>query len=378
MGDFGVCLITHTFWFHEAHLESSTSNAQDAWKADAPESSGNSNPTATLTNPLADQMETLIVETSIPSISDTNGVEDDLSNMENNISASPTPTFRIHKDHPKKPKKIFDALKDPSWVEAMQEELLQFEIQNVWSLVDCPEGVRPIGTKWVLKNKKNERGIVIKKKARLVAHGHTQEEGIDYKEVFAPVARIEAIRLFLAHASFIGFTDPEFPARDYKVEKAMYGLRQAPRAWLFNTPMDKENPWGKDETSKDVDLHIYRSMIGSLMYLTASRPDIMFDVYACARHQVTPKECRMHAVKRIFRYLKGHPKLGIWYPKDSPFDLVAYSDSDYGGATQDRKSTTRGCQFLDRRLISWKCKKQTIVATSTTEAEYVAAASGCG
>nr|GFC63649.1 uncharacterized mitochondrial protein AtMg00810-like [Tanacetum cinerariifolium] len=145
----------------------------------------------------------------------------------------------------------------------------------------------------------------------------------------------------------------------------------------LNTPMDKENPWGKDETGKDVDLHLYRSMIGSLMYLTASRPDIMFAV-CCARHQVTPKECHLHAVKRIFRYLKGHPKLGLWYPKESPFDLVAYSDSDYGGASQDRKSTTRGSQFLGRRLISWQCKKQTIVATSTTEAEYVAAASYCG
>nr|GEW27780.1 hypothetical protein [Tanacetum cinerariifolium] len=143
-----------------------------------------------------------------------------------------------------------------------------------------------------------------------------------------------------------------------------------------NTPMDKENPWGKDGTRKDVDLHLYRSMIGSLMYLTASRPDIMFAICACARHQVTPKECHMHAVKRIFRYFKGHPKLGVWYPKDSPFDLVAYSDSDYGGATQDRKSTTEGCQFLGRRLISWKCKKQKIVSTSTTKAEYVAAACG--
>nr|GEZ64951.1 putative ribonuclease H-like domain-containing protein [Tanacetum cinerariifolium] len=145
-----------------------------------------------------------------------------------------------------------------------------------------------------------------------------------------------------------------------------------------NTPIDKENPWGKDGTGKDVDLHLYRSMIRSLMYLTASRPDIMFAVCACARHQVTPKECYLHAVKRIFRYLKGHPKLGLWYRKDSPFDLVAYSDSDYGGASQDHKSTIGGCQFLGRRLISWQCKKQTIIATSTTEAEYVAAASCCG
>nr|GFB68684.1 hypothetical protein [Tanacetum cinerariifolium] len=110
-----------------------------------------------------------------------------------------------------------------------------------------------------------------------------------------------------------------------------------------NTLMDKENPWGKDKTRKDVELHLYRSMIGSLMYLTASIPEIMFVVCACARHQVTPKECHLHAVKRIFRYLKGHPKLGLWYPKESPFNIVAYSDSNYGGATQDHKSTTGGC-----------------------------------
>nr|GEZ22854.1 uncharacterized mitochondrial protein AtMg00810-like [Tanacetum cinerariifolium] len=119
-------------------------------------------------------------------------------------------------------------------------------------------------------------------------------------------------------------------------------------------------------------------MIGSLMYLTASRPDIMFAICACAWHQVTLKECHLHAVKRIFRYLKGHPKLGLWYPKASSFDLVAYSDSDYGGAFQDSKSTTRGSQFLGRRLISCQYKKKTIVATSTIEAKYVAAASCCG
>nr|GFB41592.1 hypothetical protein [Tanacetum cinerariifolium] len=247
-----------------------------------------------------------------------------------------------------------------------------------------------------------------------------------------------------------GFQDPDFLAKVYKVEKAMYGLHQAPRAWYVyvddiifgssypqlcrefkalihekfqmsamgelnfflglqvlqkedgiflsqdkyvgdilkkfgyldvkssNTPMDKENPWGKDESGKDVDHHLYRFMIRSLTYLTASRLDIMFVVCACARHQVTPKECHLHIVKRIFRYLKGHHKLGLWYPKESPFDLVACSDSNYGGATQDRKSTSGGCQFLGRRLISWQCKKQTIVATSTTEAEYVAAASCCG
>ncbi|GJY75618.1 hypothetical protein Tco_0480734 [Tanacetum coccineum] len=114
------------------------------------------------------------------------------------------------------------------------------------------------------------------------------------------------------------------------------------------------------------------------MYLTTFRPDIMFVVCACTRFQVTPKVLHLHAVKRIFRYLKGQPKLGLWYPKDSPFDLEAYTDSDYAGASLDRKSTTGGCQFLRRRLISWQCKKQIIVANSTTKAKYVAASNCCG
>ncbi|GJW07522.1 putative ribonuclease H-like domain-containing protein [Tanacetum coccineum] len=402
------------------------------------------------------------------------------------------PLFMLHMDlfSPTfiEPTSIAKALSDSSWVEAMQEELLQFKLQQVWILVDLPNGKKAIGTKWVFRNKKDERGIMIRNKARLVAQGHRQEEGIDYEEVFAPVARIEAIRLFLAYASFMGFLvyqmdvnsaflygtikeevyvtqppgfkDPDHPDKVYKVVKALYGLHQAPRAWYetlanyllqhrvyvdvlsgftnkelctgfeklmkdkfqmismgeltfflglqvqqkedgifisqdkyvakilkkFNysdvktasTPVDLEKPLVKDGDADDVDVHLYRSMIGSLMYLTASRPDIMFAVCACARFQVTPKTSHLLAVKRIFRYLKSKPNLGLWYSRDSPFELVAYTDSDYAGATLDRKSTTGGCQFLGNRLISWQCKKQTVVATSTTEAEYVAAASCCG
>ncbi|GJT56756.1 putative ribonuclease H-like domain-containing protein [Tanacetum coccineum] len=144
-----------------------------------------------------------------------------------------------------------------------------------------------------------------------------------------------------------------------------------------STPVDLEKSLIKDGDVTDVDEHLYRSMIGSLMYLTAFRPDMMFAVCACARFQVTPKTSHLLAVKRIFRYLKGKPTLGLWYSRDSLFELVAYTDSDYAGATQDRKSTTRGCQFLGNRLIFWQCKKQTMVATSTTKAEYVAAASCC-
>ncbi|KAJ9552679.1 hypothetical protein OSB04_016724 [Centaurea solstitialis] len=409
------------------------------------------------------------------------------------------------------PKKAHDAMKDPSWIEAMQEELLQFVLQHVWDLVDLPRGHRVIGTKWIFRNKTDERGIVIKNKARLVAQGYTQEEGIDYDDVFAPVARIEAIRLFLAFASYKGFKvyqmdvksaflygtideevyvsqppgfeDPKYPDKVYKLRKALYGLHQAPRAWydtmssyllenkfergvidktLFikrtktdmllvqiyvddiifgstkddmwkefeelmhkkfkmssmgeltfflglqvkqkperifinqskyvasmlqkfgmndakpaSTPMKTHKHLTADVEGEEVDVHHYRSMIGSLMYLTTSRPDIMFAVCVCARFQVRPKESHLHAVKRIFKYLKGQPRLGLWYPNDSSFDLVAYTDSDYGGANLDRKSTSGGCQFLGGRLVSWQCKKQTTVSQSTTEAEYIAASQCC-
>ncbi|GJU09994.1 putative ribonuclease H-like domain-containing protein [Tanacetum coccineum] len=209
------------------------------------------------------------------------------------------------------------------------------------------------------------------------------------------------------------FEDPDFPDRVYKVEKHctkmssmgeltfFLGLQvQQKKNGIFisqdkyveeilkkfgftkvktaSTPIETQKPLLKDENGEEVDVHMYRSIIGSLMYLTSSRPDIMFAVCACARYQVNPKVSHLHAVKRIFRYLKGQPKLGLWYPKDSPFDLVAYTDSDYARASLDRKSTTRGCQFLRCRLISWQCKKQTVVANSTTEAEYVAASSCCG
>ncbi|GKB06106.1 putative ribonuclease H-like domain-containing protein [Tanacetum coccineum] len=137
-----------------------------------------------------------------------------------------------------------------------------------------------------------------------------------------------------------------------------------------STPIKTNKALLKDEESEDVDVHLYRSMIGSLMYLTASRLGIMFVVCACAKFQVTPKVSYLYAVKRIFRYLKGQPKLGLWYHRYSPFDLEDFLDSDYAGASLDRKSTTRGCQFLGKRLISWQCRKQTIVANSTTEAEY--------
>nr|GEX86983.1 retrovirus-related Pol polyprotein from transposon TNT 1-94 [Tanacetum cinerariifolium] len=314
---------------------------------------------------------------------------------------------------------------------------------------------------------------------RLVAQGHTQEDGIDYEEVFAPIARIEAIRLFLAYASFMGFMvyqmdvksaflygtieeevyvcqppgfeDPDHPN---KVVKALYSLRQAPRAWYetlatyllengFQRGTIDQTLFINKQKGDILLVQIYvddiifgatnkdlcrsfemlmkdkfqMSSMGELTFFlglqvkqkkdsifisqdkyvaeilrkfgltegkSASTPIDTekpllkdFDVCACARFQVTPKASHLHAVKQIFRYLKGKPHLGLWYPKDSPFDLVAYSDSDYAGTSLDKKSTTGGCQFFRCRLISWQCKKQIVVATLSTEAEYVVAASCC-
>ncbi|GJR26681.1 putative ribonuclease H-like domain-containing protein [Tanacetum coccineum] len=331
------------------------------------------------------------------------GAEADINNLDAFMPVSPILTTRIHKDRP------------------------------VWTLVDLPNGKRDIGTKWVCKNKKDERGIVIKNKARLVAQGYTQEEGIDYDEVFAPVARIEAITLFLAYASYkdfvvyqmdvnsaflyddiiFGSTKKSLCTEFEKMMHKKFQMRSMGELTFFlglqvkqkedgiflsqdkyvteilkkfsfsdvktaSTPMETYKPLLKDTDGEDIDENLYRSMIGSLMYLTSSRPDIMFAVCACARFQVNPKVSHLHVVKRIFRYLKGQPKLGLWYPKDSPFDLVAYTDSDYARASLDRKSTTRGCQFLGCRLISWQCKKQTVVANSTTKAEYIAASNCYG
>ncbi|GJT96219.1 putative ribonuclease H-like domain-containing protein [Tanacetum coccineum] len=277
----------------------------------------------------------------------------------------------------------------------MKDELLQLKLQKVWTLVDLPYGKRAIGTKWVYINKKDERGIVVRNKARLVAQGYTQEEGIDYdkmdvKSTFLYGKIEEEVYVYQP----LGFEDPGFPDRVYKVENALYGLHQAPRAWyetlstyllenrfqrgtidktlfikkvkgdillvqvyvddiisgstkkdlctefeklihkkfqmssmgeltfflglqvkIASTPMETSKPLLKNAEAEDVDVHLYRSMIGSLMYLTASRHDIMF--------------------------------------VDSPCDLEAYTDSDYAGASLDRKSTTGSCQFLGSRLISW-------------------------
>ncbi|GJR14652.1 retrovirus-related pol polyprotein from transposon TNT 1-94 [Tanacetum coccineum] len=366
-------------------------------------------------------------------------------------------------------------------------------------------------TKWVFRNKLDENGIVSRHKARLVAQGYNQQEGIDYDETYAPVARLESIRILLAYAcaldfklfqmdvksaflnGFIneevyvaqppGFIDFEKPDHVYKLKKALYGLKQAPKAWydrlkaflikheykigmvdntlftkkkssnliiiqiyvddiifgstcqdmcdefakimhdefemsmmgelnfflglqikqmedgiFFNqskyikemlkkfgledskpmkTPMSSDTKLTKDEECESVDSTKYRGMIGSLLYLMASRPDIMFSVCLCARFQEAPKTSHLEAVKRIFRYIKGTTHLGLWYPKGTGIETVVYADSDHAGDYVDQKSTSGICTFVGCCLTSWFSKKQTALAISTTEAEYVSAGKAC-
>ncbi|WVZ80620.1 hypothetical protein U9M48_028079 [Paspalum notatum var. saurae] len=372
----------------------------------------------------------------------------------------------------------------------MHEELENFERNHVWDLVEPPPNCRPIGTKWVFKNKQGEDGMAVRNKAKL-------KEGVDYEETFAPIARLEAIRILLAFAASKGFKlqqmdvksaflngfieeevyvrqppgieSARFPNRVYKLRKALYGLKQAPRAWYarlksfllksgrggdtlivqiyvddiifdgsshalvssfaeqmsrefemslmgepqfflglqikqglegtfvhqakytrdilkkFNmgdskpltTPMSTNTALDADEDGEAMDQKEFRGMIGSLLYLTTTRPDSQFAVCLCARYQTSPRTSHRQAVKRIFRYLKFTPELGLWYSSCSSLSLRGFSDADHVGCRIDRKSTSGTCQLLGTSLVSWSSRKQASVALSTTEAEYVATASCC-
>ncbi|GJU26217.1 retrovirus-related pol polyprotein from transposon TNT 1-94 [Tanacetum coccineum] len=409
------------------------------------------------------------------------------------------------------PKTIKEAMADSAWIEAMQEELHQFDRLQVWELVDKPFGKNVIKLKWLWKNKKDEDQTVIRNKARLVAKGYAQEEGIDFEESFALVARLEAVRIFVAYAAhksfpiyqmdvkttFLngplkeevyvaqpdGFVDPDHPEKVYRLRKALYGLKQAPRAWydelsnflmskgftkgtidptLFTirygedillvqiyvddiifgstnpkfskrfeklmhsrfemslmgemkfflglqihqsprgifinqakyaleilkkhgmekgqsigTPMATKPKLDADLSGKLVDQTNYHSKIGSLMYLTSSRPDIVQEVCYCARYQARPTEKHLKEAKRIFQYLRGTINMGLWYPKDSGFELTAFSDSDHAECIDTHKSTSGGIQFLGDKSVSWMSKKQVCTAMSSAEVEYVVLSASC-
>ncbi|KAK6115531.1 hypothetical protein DH2020_007800 [Rehmannia glutinosa] len=260
----------------------------------------------------------------------------------------------------------------------MQEELNQFERNKVWELVQRPTHQNVIGTKWVFRNKMNEEGFLVRNKARLVAKGYSQEEGIDFDETFAPVARLEVIRMFLAYAAHKNFIVYQMDVKsaflngflEEKVyveqppgfeQKTLGGLqiKQCQEGiYISQSKYTKEllkkfgieegrtvstlwQPTSKLTKMKKASRLMNPSigMIGSLLYLTASRPDILHAVCLCARFQSNPKESHMSAVKRIFRYLKGTIQYGLFYPKNENFSLKGYSDSDYAGNIDDRKST---------------------------------------
>jgi len=406
---------------------------------------------------------------------------------------------------------VDEALSDDGWILAMQEELNQFQRNDVWVLVPKPHNKNIIGTKWVFRNKMNEQSEVVRNKARLVAQGYSQQEGIDYTETFALVARLEAIRLLLSYtvnhgiilyqmdvkSAFLngviseevfvkkppGFEDLKYPDHGFKQKKSLYGLKQAPRAWydrlsnflikndfkrgqvdttlfrrtlekdilvvqiyvddiifgstnaslckefsklmqdefemsmmgelkiflgiqinqskdgvyvhqtkytkeilkkfkledckVMNTPIHPTCTLSIEDTGSKVDQKLYRSMIGSLLYLIASRPDILFSVYLSARFQSDPRESHLTAIKRNFRYLKGTTNLGLLYRKSLDYKLVGFCDADYAGDRIQIKSNSGNCQFLGENLISWASKRQATIVLSTTEAEYISATSCC-
>nr|GEV35766.1 uncharacterized mitochondrial protein AtMg00810-like [Tanacetum cinerariifolium] len=232
------------------------------------------------------------------------GAEADFSNLETTVTVSPIPTTRVHKDNP--------------------------VTQIIGDLSSAPQT--------------RSMTMMIKEKG-------FKDPNYPYKVYKVVKALYGCIKLLKLGLQVKQKQDRIFISQDKYVAETLrkFGLTERKSA---STPIDTEKPLLKDPDGEDVDVHTYRSMIGSLIYLTSSRPDIMCVVCACARIQVTPKASHLHAVKRFFRYLKGKPHLGLWYPKDSPFNLVAYFDSDYAGASLDRKSTTGGCQFLGCRLIS--------------------------
>ncbi|GJX61847.1 ribonuclease H-like domain-containing protein [Tanacetum coccineum] len=242
-------------------------------------------------------------------------------------------------------KTINEAMVDSVWIEAMQEELHQFDRLQVWELIDKPFG--------------------------------KTEEGIDFEELFAPVARFETFWIFVAYAAYKsfpiyqmdvkmdflngplkeevyvaqpdGFVDPDHPEKVNRLRKALYGLKQAPRAYV-GTPMVTKPKLDADLSGKLVDQTDYHSKIGSLMYLTSSRPDIV---------------------------QAGTISMRLWYPKDSGFELIAFLDADHARCLDTRKSTPGGIQFLGDKLVSWMSKKQDCTAMSSAEAEYVALSASC-
>nr|GEV14911.1 Gag-Pol polyprotein [Tanacetum cinerariifolium] len=246
-----------------------------------------------------------------------------------------------------KPKNIKEAMVDSAWIESMPEELHQFDRLDVWELVDRPLCTNVINLKWLWKNKPDEENTIIQNKSRLVAKGYAQKEGVDFEESFT-IYQMDVKTTFLYGPlkeevyvnQLDGFVVPYHPDQVYRLKKALYRLKQAPRVWYDElSKFLLSKGFSKDQTK-------YRSKVKALMYLTASRPDIIHATCYCARYQAQPTEKHLAAVKQNFRYLKDTIHMGLWYPKDTGFELTAFLDSDHAGCLDSRKSTSGGIQFL--------------------------------
>nr|GEW17741.1 hypothetical protein [Tanacetum cinerariifolium] len=390
-----------------------------------------------------------IFSTSVKDQGETSSRHVDSSNMHTFYQRFPS-EHRWTKDHPLE--QVIGNPSQPVRTRRQLESDAEMCMFTLTKLVDRPLCTNVINLKWLWKNKRDEENTVIRNKSRLVAKGYAQKEGVDFEESFAPVARLEAVRLFIAyaaHKSFTiyqmevktaflygplkdevyvnqpdGFIDPYHPDQVYRLKKALYGLKQAPRAWydelskfllskgftkgiqihqsprgilinqakyaqqiLVKHGMTSCDGIGTPMATKHLDANLsgtlvdqtkYHSKVRGLMYLTASRPDIMHATSYCPRYQAQPTEKHLTAVKRIFRYLKDTFHMGLWYLKDTGFELTAFSDSDHAGCLDSRKSTSGGIQFLDGdKLVSWSSKKQDYISKSFAEAEYVSLSACC-
>ncbi|GJX23764.1 retrovirus-related pol polyprotein from transposon TNT 1-94 [Tanacetum coccineum] len=377
------------------------------------------------------------------------------------------------------PSNVKHAMTDPVWIDSMQEELLQFKHLDVWELVPLSDNIKALTLKWLFKNKHDEENMVINNKTRMVMRGYCLKEGIYFEESFAPVSRMEAIKIFLAygiHKSFIvfqmdvktaflhgtlkedvyvcqpeGFIDADHLSHVYMLKKALYGLNfnddilvvhvyvddiifgsinprytqffsdlmkscfkmsmmremrfflglqvnQSPYGIFINQsnyvleilkkygmetcdpvriPMEIKDKLDLDKNGTLVDATKYRSMIGAIMYLTSSRPDIVHATCLCARYQAKPTEKHLKYVKRIFHYLWGTINMGLWYTKDSGFDLTEFSDADYAGCKDTFKSTSGGLQILGELLVRWSSKKQDCTSLSIAKLEYLSLSACC-
>ncbi|GJY92310.1 retrovirus-related pol polyprotein from transposon TNT 1-94 [Tanacetum coccineum] len=289
------------------------------------------------------------------------------------------------------PKNINEALKDENWVMAMQEELNQFKTNDVWELVPNPMDMTIIGTKWVYRNKLDENGVVTRNKTRLVAQGYNQQEGIDYDKTYAPVARLESIRILLAYAcaldfklyqmdvksaflnGFIneevyvaqppGFIDFAKPNYVYRLKKALYGLKQAPKAWY-------------DRLKAFLIKHDYSMGMVDNTLFTKKKDSNLIIVQIYVDDIIFGSTCQ-EMCDDFSKIMHDEFEMRLWYPNGSDIETIVYADSDHAGDYVDRRSTSGVCTFMGCCLTSWFSKKQTVLAISTTKAEYVSARKAC-